>query len=186
MRLVFLYGPPAVGKLTVAQELAALTGYKLFHNHLTVDLVAAVFPFNSPAFWPLVRRFRHDMLTAASRDGVDLIFTYVYAHPDDQRNVRALIKPILVNGGAVHFVQLTCAREVLLGRVASEPRRPYRKLVDPAAVSDLLDRKNLVTAVPFAESLQIDTTSISPADAARQILIHYNLPTIASSEERRG
>ncbi len=37
MKLVFIYGPPASGKLTVARELAALTGYKLFHNHLVVE-----------------------------------------------------------------------------------------------------------------------------------------------------
>ncbi len=35
--LVYLYGPPAVGKLTVATELQRLTGFRLFHNHLTVD-----------------------------------------------------------------------------------------------------------------------------------------------------
>ncbi len=35
MQLVFLYGPPGVGKLTVGNALSALTGYKLFHNHLT-------------------------------------------------------------------------------------------------------------------------------------------------------
>ena len=34
MKHLFLYGAPAVGKLTVAKELADLTGYKLFHNHL--------------------------------------------------------------------------------------------------------------------------------------------------------
>jgi hypothetical protein len=44
MRLVFLYGPPGVGKLTVGRELAALTGFKLFHNHLGVNAVRAVFP----------------------------------------------------------------------------------------------------------------------------------------------
>jgi replication-associated recombination protein RarA len=47
MNLIFLYGPPGVGKLTVAQELAGMTGYKLFHNHLTVDLVYAVFDFGT-------------------------------------------------------------------------------------------------------------------------------------------
>ncbi len=43
MRLVFIYGPPGVGKLTVARELAALTGFKLFHNHLTVVCTAVAF-----------------------------------------------------------------------------------------------------------------------------------------------
>ncbi len=44
MTFVLLYGPPAVGKLTVANELAKLTDFKVFHNHLSIDLVEAVFP----------------------------------------------------------------------------------------------------------------------------------------------
>jgi replication-associated recombination protein RarA len=39
MKLILLYGPPAVGKLTIAKEIARLTGFKLFHAHLTSDLV---------------------------------------------------------------------------------------------------------------------------------------------------
>ena len=50
MRLVFLHGAPAVGKLTVARELAALTGFRLFHNHLTVDLASSLFSFGSEPF----------------------------------------------------------------------------------------------------------------------------------------
>ena len=50
MKLIFIYGLPATGKLTVAVELAAMTGYKLFHNHLVVDLLLSVFDFGSPPF----------------------------------------------------------------------------------------------------------------------------------------
>ena len=57
MQLVFLHGPAAAGKLTVARALAARTGFALFHNHLVVDAVAAVFPFGSAEFRTLRERF---------------------------------------------------------------------------------------------------------------------------------
>ncbi len=183
MRLVFLYGPPGVGKLTVARELVALTGFKLFHNHLTVDLVAAVFPRGSPAFGPLVQRFRRQMFEAAAQQDVDLIFTYVYAHPEDEPSVRELVEPVLASGGLVHYVQLTCARDELLARVADESRRAYRKLTDPAGAARLLDHANLLAPVPFATSLPIDTTHVLPAEAATQIVSHYSLPHRTSSRE---
>ncbi|MBD0327065.1 MAG: AAA family ATPase, partial [Pyrinomonadaceae bacterium] len=47
MKLIFLHGLPGVGKLTVARELAKLTGFKVFHNHLAVDLVESLFEFGS-------------------------------------------------------------------------------------------------------------------------------------------
>jgi hypothetical protein len=179
MRLVFLYGPPGVGKLTVAREVVRLTGFKLFHNHLTVDLVGAVFPRSSPRFGPLITRFRREMFGEAAREGVDLVFTYVYVHPDDEPDVRGLIEPVLALGGTVHFVQLTCARDVLLGRVAEESRRAFGKLADPAVVDHMLDTRDFFAAVPFAASLRIDTTALSPADAAARIAAHYGLPATA-------
>jgi hypothetical protein len=45
--VVFLYGA-AAGKLTVANEIARLTGFKVFHNHLSMDAVLPVFEFASP------------------------------------------------------------------------------------------------------------------------------------------
>ena len=78
--LVFIVGPPAVGKMAVGHELALRTGLKLFHNHHTIDLVLRFFPFGSPAFTRLVSEFRRrTMEEVAASELPGLIFTYVWA-----------------------------------------------------------------------------------------------------------
>lgn len=78
MQAVFLYGPPGVGKLTVGQALAALTGFRLVHLHLVLDLATALFPRGSPPRAQLVQQLWQDVLQAAVREQVDLIVTDVY------------------------------------------------------------------------------------------------------------
>ena len=53
MRVVFIYGPPAVGILTVATELARLTGFKLFDNHVSIQFAQSIFEFGTKTFWAL-------------------------------------------------------------------------------------------------------------------------------------
>ena len=84
VNLVFLYGAPGVGKLTVARELVGLTGYKLFHNHLTVDLVTSLFPFGSEQAGRLTTKFRLEMLQEAAQANLPgVVFTFVYARGTD-------------------------------------------------------------------------------------------------------
>ena len=65
---VLLYGPPVSGKLTVAQALAARTGFRIVHNHLTPDLVSEVLDRGAPGFWDLVKELRLRLsATAAAR-----------------------------------------------------------------------------------------------------------------------
>ena len=39
MKLVIIIGPPAVGKMTIGQALEKITDLKLFHNHMSIELV---------------------------------------------------------------------------------------------------------------------------------------------------
>ena len=55
------------GKLTVARLVAERTGIALFHNHLVVDAVAAVFPFGSPEFIRLREHFWIETIAAVGR-----------------------------------------------------------------------------------------------------------------------
>lgn len=37
MKFVLIFGPQAVGKMTVGHEIEKITDLKLFHNHMTID-----------------------------------------------------------------------------------------------------------------------------------------------------
>jgi hypothetical protein len=73
--LIYIYGPPASGKLTVATRLSELTGIPLFHNHLTVNAVTPIFAFGSPPFTEAVQAMRRGVFKAAAKAGVSLIYT---------------------------------------------------------------------------------------------------------------
>jgi hypothetical protein len=179
MRLVFLYGPPAVGKLTVALELAGLTRFKVFHNHLTVNPLVAIFERNSPPYQRLLREFRVRMLEEAAEAGIHLIATW--ANPRDAQDAaRAYFDAVESRGGSVHLVQLVCDRATLLARVADPSRHAMEKLTDAARLDELLDGRFESRSLPFGESLVIDTTELAPRKAALRVVEHYDLPRASS------
>ena len=170
-RLVFLYGPPAVGKLTVARAIADRLPFKILHNHVTIDAVTEVLPFGSERFWGVVGRFRRDLVATAAKEGIDLIYTYVFA-PGDEQHVAEITAPYEEAGGTVVFVQLLAPREVLLERVVADSRKEHGKPTDPETLERMLDEYDNFKALATPGSLRIDLATISASDAADQIINH--------------
>lgn len=175
MKLIILYGPPAVGKFTVAKELASLTGYKLFHNHLTVDLVTSLFEYGTPPFWKLLRSTREQMLEAAAREGVNLIFTFVFAAGEDEGLMNGYFDIIEKNGGEVSLVQLKTTDAELSKRVENVSRKAFGKIATIESLESYLKKYDLRTPVPGKESLIIDNTDLTPLEVAEQIRTHFSL-----------
>jgi shikimate kinase len=166
---VFLYGPPAVGKLTVARAIADRLPVRVLHNHVTIDAVTEVLSYGSPTFWRVVGRFRRDLVAAAAEEGIDLIYTYVFA-PGDEQHVTDIASAYEQAGGCVLFVQLLAPREVLRQRVLGESRRQHGKITDPETLDRLLDEHDCFTAMPDRDSLTIDLAVTSAEDAADLIV----------------
>lgn len=176
MKLIFIYGAPAVGKLTVANEIAALMGYKVFHNHLSIDCVQPIFEFGTPSFWKMVERIRLDVVAEAARVGLNgLIYTFCYAKGSDDVHIDRVIEAVESNGGEVCFVLLKCEQAELERRVVAESRKQFGKMKTVDTLHNVLEKYDLSSPVPQRESLIIDTTNISSEKTAKQIVKHYNL-----------
>jgi hypothetical protein len=184
--LVFIVGPPAVGKMTVGHELAARTGFKLFHNHHTIDLVLRFFPFGSPPFTRLVREFRRRIFEeVAASDLTGMIFTYVWAfdHASDDDEVEAFTQIFRARGGRVLYVELEASQEERLRRNETAFRlaeKPFKR--DLAAsrhqLLELDSKYQLNSRGRFGgrtDYLHIDNTTLSPADVAERIIEEFGL-----------
>ena len=76
-KLIMITGPQAVGKTTVGQELEKITNFKLFHNHMTIDLVNNFFSYSTKEGREMVKMLRRDMLEFFAKSSIDgIIFTY--------------------------------------------------------------------------------------------------------------
>lgn len=169
MQLIFIHGAPAVGKLTVARELAALTGLRLFHNHLTVDLVSAVFDFGSEAFITLRERIWLAVFREAAQRKVSLIFTFNPESTVRAGFIRETIDTVESEGGSVVFVELTCAPDELERRIESPSRSRFGKLRSLAQYRELQQAGAFAFPTLPDSGLSLDTTQQAPEATARLI-----------------
>ena len=103
--LLFLFGPPAVGKMTVGRAICARTPFRLFHNHMTIEPLVETFGHGTPQFNTLNEEFRRRVLEEAAAGGIDLVFTVVWGL--DLEEDLALTKSYVdIFGGDVAFVEL--------------------------------------------------------------------------------
>lgn len=187
MTLVIICGPPAVGKMAVGMELERLTGFRLFHNHMSVDPVIRLFPFESPAYTRLVTEFRRrvfEEFAATSERG--LIFTFVWAFDDahDRRFVDTTVATFVDKGAKVCFVELEATQEVRLLRNATPLRlaekRPQRDIAGSRAFLLDADRRYRLNSngdFPYPDlHLKIDNTNLTPEVVASHIAERFDLP----------
>ena len=186
MRLLFIFGAHAAGKMTVGQAVAKATPMKLFHNHMTIEPVIELFGAYNGAVTERLRQVVFEEFVRT--DNYGLIFTFIWAfeEPHDTEYVRKLTKLYQDAGAQVDYVELVCPQEVRLIRNRTENRlkekaskrdvalseqrflsaeEKYRVVSEPGEICEKL-------GCPPERYLRIDNTELSP-EAAAEIIIHH-------------
>lgn len=173
MRCIVLYGPPAVGKLTVAQQLAKKGNAHVFDPHKVIELIAPVVGGNDAELINLSYSLQLQILNAAMRFGrEDIIMPFTFT-ADLQPDVAFL--QTIVEAGAAHnvrvdLIHLTAKRNVLLERATQASRLGTTKITDRALLENLLKTYDFDKPMPGNHPTTINTTHLTPDEVADQII----------------
>jgi len=184
--LVCIFGPPASGKAAVGHELAEMTGFRFFYNHLTAEPVAAMFGWGTHAYRQAIEEVRHWFFrkVLALENSPSVIFTFVWFldDPTDNRAMSELVALFETHGQKVFFVELCASMEARLAREGS----PFRMALKPSKRNVEQARRTLVEYeakatmnssghFPYPQRhLVLNTEKQDAAESARQICRHFD------------
>ena len=183
MKLVFLIGDAAVGKMTVGQELMKQTGLRLFHNHMMIEPVIEIFgAFNGHVTQQLREVIFHEF---AKSENEGMIFTYLWAFDmqSDWDYVAHVSDIFRQQGAEIYYVELIAPQEVRLQRNETANRLAHKaskRDLEASRARLLRDDANyrcvsLPGEIPFENYLRIDNSEISAETAAKMIREYFAL-----------
>ncbi len=180
--LLFVVGPPAVGKMAVGAEVAKRTGFKLLHNHMTIEPLLRLFDWEDPPFMPLVDEFRRRILEAfAKSDKRGLVFTVVWAfgHPGEAEAMERYAAPFRAAGSRIMLAELEASLDERLKRNETEFRlleKPSKRdlVASKARMLENVDKYRLNSEsgelADWPDYVRIDNTTLSAEEAAERII----------------
>lgn len=186
MKLIIIFGPQAVGKMTVGHELEKTTDLKLFHNHMTIDLVSPFFDYKTASGKRLVKLFRKEIFEEVAKSNLEgLIFTYVldFGEPSDWNEVHKFVDIFESRDANIYYVELEADIEERLKRNS----HPYRLHHKPKkrdiewSEKDLRDsmKKHRLNSkngeIKSENYMKINNTNLSPEETAKKIKEKFQL-----------
>ena len=184
---MLIFGPGAVGKMTVGMKLSEKTGIKLFTNHDSLELPNRFFPFGSDQLRRLSEMIRFEFFKEiASSDLPGLIFTFVWAFDlsKEEEYVDRIVNIFAEAAAEIYYVELEASLETRLTRNTTELRlsaKPSKRNVEnsESVLRKNTDKHRLNTyAGEFtrANYLKIVNDNLSADEVADIIIEHFNFP----------
>ena len=183
MKLVFILGDCAVGKMTVGQELMKITDLRLFHNHMTIEPVIEIFGRYDRKVTSELRDVIFRNFAASGNYGMIFTLMMDFSLPSEWEyldHVRKFFEPY---GTEFYYVELIAPQEVRLQRNATENRlrnKPSKRDLEASRRRLLEDDRNhrcvsREREFPFENYLRIENADRAPDDVAREIKNTFSL-----------
>ena len=184
MKLVFILGDAAVGKMTVGQELTKITPLRLMHNHNMIEPVLEIFgQFRGD----VIQKLRFTILEEfAKTDNYGLIFTYMMAFdmPSEYEYLNKVIDALGIAEEDVCYAELVAPQNIRLERNATENRLTHKASKRDLEASNARlvrdDENHRMESLPgeitSPNYIRIDNSHLSPAETATIIKERFGFP----------
>lgn len=178
--IIYLIGHYGVGKLTIARQLCAQTGARLFDNHLVNNVIFSLVredgrtPIPEGA-WELIMTVRRQALAAmAGLTPPERSFVLTNAlmqdDPQDHECYADVVAAADQRGSVFVPVVLSASDAAHAERIPSAEREVGMKMTDAEAA--LAVRRRPLLGIDHPNRLDLDTTYVPPDQAARLIIDH--------------
>ena len=181
-----IIGPQAVGKMTVGQELAKITGYKLLYNHMTIEMVREIFDYDKTSFRKINSIIRYEIFKEFSKSNEKrIIFTGCFDFGNDFKKEKEETDKWMNLFEENYTIELETTLEERLRRNKTANRLEHKasKRNLEWSENDLLEsiKKHRLNSNPsegekiFKNFMKIDNTNLSATEVAKIIKEKFNL-----------
>lgn len=189
MNLIWVVGPPAVGKMAVARKISEKTGYKYLLNHGTIELLIPIFPWGDPKFRKLDSEFRLRIFEEVATSQLKgFLFTYVPAYnlKEEREYMEKLTNVFKALNHNVFYVELHAPLSIRLERnkhperLDAKPSKRNIKWSEENVISTDQKYPHLVSSEKFPfffpeNYIKIDNSNFTAEAAAEKVIREFNL-----------
>ena len=182
MIYITIFGPQAVGKMTVGEELSKQLNIPLFHNHVSIDLVLKYLEWSEGQ--QIISSIREDIMTTmVANKKPGLIFTFIWDFASQADWDFMTKNNDIFKDYDKYYIELYSDVDTRLERNITENRLEKKWTKRNTAWSnnelvESMDRHRMTShdnEVPYKNYIKIDNTNLSPTETATLIIKHFNL-----------
>lgn len=183
MKLVFIFGSAAVGKMSVGQALMNQTGLRLFHNHMTIEPVIEILGYYDSKTITALREVIFQSFAKSDNKGMIFTFMWAFDRQEDWDYVAHIADIFRQQNAGICYVELVAPQEIRLQRNETPNRLAHKASKQDLASSRqrLLDDdkkyrlESYAGEIPFENYMRIDNSNLEPDVVATMIRKRFSL-----------